>query len=128
MTKSLDCLCAGIVVADTVCQPIARLPSAGALIMTDRVELTIGGCSANIAVDMVKLGLNVGLSCRVGNDLFGREVSEQLAAVGVETSQIEVSPTAPTSTTFVLNVQGEDRRFIHCVGANAEYDGSEVKD
>jgi sugar/nucleoside kinase (ribokinase family) len=68
------------------------------------------------------------LSCRVGNDLFGREVRDQLAAAGIETSQIEASRTAPTSSTFVLNVQGEDRRFIHCVGANAEYDGSEIQD
>lgn len=128
MVKSFDCLCAGIVVADTVCQPIERMPAAGALIKTDRVELTIGGCAANIAVDMVKLGLNVGLSGRVGLDLFGREVRDRLTASGVDTSLLEMSATAPTSTTFVLNVKGEDRRFIHCVGANAEYDGSEVTD
>lgn len=126
MADSFDCLCAGIVVADTICQPIARIPAAGALIQTDRVELTIGGCAANIAADMVKLGLKVGLSGRVGQDLFGREVRDRLTAAGVDASQLEVSTTAPTSSTFVLNVQGEDRRFIHCVGANAEYDSSQI--
>ena len=126
MADSFDCLCAGIVVADTVCQPIARMPAAGALIQTDRVELTIGGCAANIAVDLVKLGLKVGLSGRVGLDLFGIEVRDRLTAAGVDASQLDVIPAAPTSSTFVLNVQGEDRRFIHCVGANAEYDGSQV--
>lgn len=128
MVKSFDCLCAGIIVADTVCQPIARMPAAGALITTDRVELTIGGCAANIAVDMVKLGLKVALSGRVGQDLFGREIRDRLTAAGVDASQLEMSTTTATSSTFVLNVKGEDRRFIHCVGANAEYDSSQITD
>lgn len=128
MSKSFDCLCAGIIVADSVCQPIARMPPPGGLTKTERVEFTIGGCAANIAVDMVKLGLKVGLSGRVGADVFGREVRDRLIAAGVDTSQLEMSDTAPTSSTFVLNVAGEDRRFIHCVGANAEYDGTLVSD
>ena len=123
MTQPLDCLCTGIVVADSVCRPIAAMPPAGGLIKTDRIEFSIGGCSANVAVDLARLGLNVGLSGRVGDDLFGREIRTRLNQSGVSTDGLEVSPTAPTSSTFVLNVAGEDRRFIHCVGANAEYDG-----
>lgn len=123
MSANIDCLCAGIIVADMVCQPIASMPPSGALIKTDRIEFAIGGCSSNMAVDMVKLGLRVGLSGRVGNDLFGREVRNLLSGQGVDTSRLEVSERVPTSSTFVLNVKGDDRRFIHCVGANAEYDG-----
>ena len=126
MTVSLDCLCAGIVVADSVCQPLAKMPPPGTLARTERVEFTIGGCAANVAVDMAKLGLSVGVSGRVGDDVFGREVRDRLVAASVECSGLVLSPTAPTSSTFVLNVRGEDRRFIHCVGANAEYDGRQV--
>ena len=126
MTVSLDCLCAGIVVADSVCQPLAKMPPPGTLARTERVEFTIGGCAANVAVDMARLGLRVGVSGRVGDDVFGREVRDRLVAASVECSGLVLSPTAPTSSTFVLNVRGEDRRFIHCVGANAEYDGSQV--
>lgn len=126
MTVSLDCLCAGIVVADSVCQPLAKMPPPGTLARTERVEFTIGGCAANVAVDMAKLGLTVGVSGRVGDDVFGREVRDRLVASSVDCSGLVLSPTAPTSSTFVLNVRGEDRRFIHCVGANAEYDGRQV--
>lgn len=126
MSGGLDCLCAGIIVADSVCQPIARMPPPGSLIRTDRVEFTIGGCAANVAVDMARLGLQIGISGRVGNDVFGREVRDRLVAAKVNCSGLVLSETSPTSTTFVLNVQGEDRRFIHCVGANAEYDGLQV--
>jgi len=126
MPASLDCLCAGIIVADSVCQPISRLPPPGGLARTERVEFTIGGCAANVAVDMARLGLRVGVSGRVGDDVFGREVRDRLVASSVNCSGLVLSRTAPTSSTFVLNVRGEDRRFIHCVGANAEYDGMQV--
>jgi len=126
MSEGLDCLCAGIIVADSVCQPIARMPPPGSLARTDRVEFTIGGCAANVAVDMARLGLRIGISGRVGNDVFGREVRDRLVAASVNCSSLVLSETSPTSSTFVLNVQGEDRRFIHCVGANAEYDGLQV--
>ncbi len=126
MPRLLDCLCAGIVVADTVCQPIARIPPQGGLAKTERVEFSIGGCSANLAVDLARLGCSAGISGCVGDDLFGREVRDRLTASGVDVTNLELSTTAPTSSTFVLNVVGEDRRFIHCVGANAEYDGARV--
>jgi sugar/nucleoside kinase (ribokinase family) len=126
MASSYDCLCAGIIVADTVCHPIPKMPPSGGLAKTERVEFSIGGCSANIAVDLARLGITSTLSGRVGDDLFGREVRQRLAVSGVDISQLEISPTAPTSSTFVLNVAGEDRRFIHCVGANGEYDGMQV--
>lgn len=126
MPVSLDCLCAGIIVADSVCQPIDRMPAPGRLARTDRVEFTIGGCASNVAVDMARLGLRVGVSGRVGEDVFGREVRDRLIAANVDCSGLIMSTTAPTSSTFVLNVKGEDRRFIHCVGANAEYDGGQV--
>lgn len=124
LTDSLDCLCAGIIVADIVCQPIEKSPPAGALIKTAGIEFSIGGCSSNMAVDMVRLGMKVGLSGRVGHDVFGREVRDRLDSAGVDTTRLETSDATPTSSTFVLNVKNEDRRFIHCVGANAEYDGS----
>lgn len=126
MSRTYDCLCAGIIVADTICQPLPSMPPSGALVKTDKIEFSIGGCPANLAVDLVRLGMNVALSGRVGQDLFGREVRDLLTAAGVDTSRLEMSTTAPTSSTFVLNVKGEDRRFIHCVGANGEYDGSEL--
>ena len=50
-------LCAGIIVADHVCHPVSHVPAAGELVMTDKMLLTIGGCAANAAVDLVKMGV-----------------------------------------------------------------------
>ena len=122
----LDCLCAGIVVADHVCAPVAHLPAAGELVTTERLQLTVGGCAANVAADLARLGVQSGIVGRVGDDVFGRFVRESLQAARVDCSGLEVSADAQTSGTLVVNVRGEDRRFIHTVGANAEFTGQGV--
>lgn len=123
---SLDVLCVGLIVADHVCAPITHFPPAGSLITTDRLELTIGGSAANAAVDMARLGLRVSICARVGDDVLGRFVAESLQQQGVGCEALTFSRTAQTSGTLVVNVAGEDRRFIHAVGANAELTGREV--
>jgi len=123
-----DCLCAGIIVADQVCEPIPHFPAPGTLVLTPRMTFTIGGCAANVACDLARLGLSVGLHGCVGDDLFGRALRDQLTASGVDCRGLVAVPEQPTAGTFVINVQGEDRRFIHCLGANAVFDGTQITD
>ncbi len=126
--REFDCLCVGIIVADHVCAPIDHLPAAGELVTTERLELTIGGCAANVAVDLAKLGSKVAVSGIVGRDIFGRYVREALEQHGIDCRFIAESPTHQTSGTLIINVRGEDRRFIHAVGANSQFTGAEVTD
>ncbi|MBL8848659.1 MAG: sugar kinase [Planctomycetaceae bacterium] len=121
-----DVLCAGIIVADHVCAPIAAIPASGGLAMTDRIDLTIGGCASNVAVDLARLELRACVAGRVGDDVLGRHVAAVLESEGVACDQVAYSRTAQTATTMVVNVRGEDRRFIHAAGANAEFTGDEV--
>jgi sugar/nucleoside kinase (ribokinase family) len=125
---SYDCLCAGIIVADYICRPIAAWPPPGGLVLTENLEFAIGGCAANVAVDLRKLDLAVGLSGGVGQDAFGSLIADMLGRTGVDCSRLSRSASRPTSGTMIVNVRGEDRRFIHCVGANADYDGSAITD
>src|SRR3954465_8286416 len=120
MTTAPDVLCAGIIVADHVCSPIPRVPAAGHLVMADSMLLTIGGCAANAAVDLVKMGVKAAVAGRVGGDVFGRVARALLQGRGGDVSGIQVSPQAETSQTMIVNVAGQDRRFVHTFGANAE--------
>lgn len=122
----MDVLCAGLVVADHVCAPINRIPPAGELELTDWISLTIGGCAANAAVDLVKLGVSAAVAGCVGDDVLGRHVSAELESQGVDCSQIVRLGDSQTATTMVVNVRGEDRRFIHAAGANTEFTGREI--
>jgi sugar/nucleoside kinase (ribokinase family) len=126
MTTPTDVLCAGIVVADHVCNPISHVPAAGELVLTDRFLLTIGGCAANVAVDLTRMGIRASVAGRVGDDVFGRVVGDMLREQGVETSALQTSPGADTSQTMIVNVTGDDRRFIHSFGANALFTAADI--
>src|ERR1700732_4249681 len=104
MQEQLDVLCAGIMVADHVCTPIAHLPAAGELVMADSMLLTIGGCAANAAVDLAKMGVRSAVVGRVGKDVFGRIVLEMLRQAGVDVALVRASATADTSQTLIVNV------------------------
>ncbi|MEO6808747.1 MAG: carbohydrate kinase family protein [Isosphaeraceae bacterium] len=111
-------VCAGVVVADHLCTPIHRLPAAGELVMADELVLNIGGCASNAAMDLAKLGVRAAVCGKVGDDSFGRFVAETLEAQGVDCQALAIDPERATSQTLIINVKGQDRRFIHSFGAN----------
>jgi sugar/nucleoside kinase (ribokinase family) len=111
-------LCAGIIVADHVSSPISHLPAAGELVLADQLVLAIGGCAANVAVDLTRLEVPATVVGCVGDDTFGRVVADMLRESRVDVSGLRVCPGQVTSQTLIVNVQGQDRRFIHAFGAN----------
>ena len=116
---SVECLSVGILVADHLCDPIPRVPRAGELILCEHLELSIGGCASNAAVDLARLGVKVGVVGCVGRDAFGRFIIETLNRAGAGTRDVRELDGVETSGTLIINVQGEDRRFVHTLGANA---------
>lgn len=116
--KGRPVVCAGVLVADHLCTPIDHLPAAGELVAADELILNIGGCASNAAVVLAKLGVRATLCGKVGDDVFGRFVKETLVGFGVDVSALSVDPDLPTSQTLIVNVKGQDRRFIHSFGAN----------
>jgi sugar/nucleoside kinase (ribokinase family) len=109
------------VVADHLCPPLDHLPRAGELVTIDELVLNIGGGAANTAVDLARLGITATIRARVGDDIFGRFATETLRAHNVDTSALKIDPELATSQTLIVNVRGQDRRFIHCVGANTGF-------
>lgn len=114
----LDCLCLGLLCADLVCDPIDTLPKPGQLVETRSMDLSLGGCASNAAYDLAQLGVTVGVGGCVGDDFFGRYLIHTLDQAGVNTTSIHCTGDAATATTAVINVHGDDRRFISTVGAN----------
>ncbi len=116
-----DVVSAGILVADHLTTPIARLPRAGELVLCDEMPFSIGGCAANVAVDLARLGKRVGVFGAVGGDPLGGFVVESLAKAGVDVGGITTAENRGTSCSLILNVVGEDRRFITTLGANGVF-------
>jgi sugar/nucleoside kinase (ribokinase family) len=111
-------VCAGIVVADHLCTPIDHLPAPGELVMADDLVLNIGGCASNAAMNLARLGIRAAICGRVGNDAFGRFVEETLSKHDIDITALAVDDRLATSQSLIVNVRGQDRRFIHCFGAN----------
>jgi sugar/nucleoside kinase (ribokinase family) len=115
-----------MVVVDHVAPPIARMPRAGELVSVDELILNIGGGAANTAVDLTTLGAPVSICARVGDDILGRFATETLVSHGVDVKALKVGSSRATSQTLILNVRGEDRRFIHSTGANLDFTSADL--
>jgi sugar/nucleoside kinase (ribokinase family) len=115
-----------MVVTDHLCTPISHLPAAGELVTADELVLNIGGGAANAAVDLSRLGVRAAVCARVGDDIFGRFATETLVNHGIDVQALKVDPSRATSQTLIINVRGEDRRFIHSIGANLGFTTSDL--
>ena len=123
---ALDCLSVGILVADHLCTPISHCPRPGELVLADRLELNVGGCASNAAIDLVRNGVEVAVVACVGEDSFGQFIIDTLETAGVDITSVRKLSHVGTSGTLIINVNGEDRRFVHTVGANAHIKASHV--
>jgi sugar/nucleoside kinase (ribokinase family) len=116
--NQVDCVSVGLLVADHLCAPVPRVPRPGELLLTDHLLLNIGGCASNAAMDLARVDVSVAVVGCVGDDAFGRFVIDSLDARGIDTASIRRLTDIGTSGTLIINVTGEDRRFIHTIGAN----------
>ena len=124
--RAQSVLCAGILVADVFVPPLPRLPAAGELLTTEDFLVQTGGCAANTAAGLTRLGVSASVIGRVGDDLFGGFVEQELRRQGIDTSGIRRSSGFGTSKTVIIPVIGEDRRFIHTFGANAAVSAEDI--
>lgn len=86
-----------------------------------------GGSPFNVLLDIALMGAKFPLSALglVGDDQNGQWIFEQCQKYGIDTANLQISKTAPTSYTDVMTVQGTGRRtFFHARGANAELDSA----
>ncbi|MDX2140074.1 MAG: carbohydrate kinase family protein [Chloroflexota bacterium] len=112
--------CMGILVADTFCGPLDALPKPGELLAIDALPVSVGGCASNVAIGIARQGHSVDAVGCLGQDAAADVVRAALTSAGVGCQHIITSAALPTSQTIVLLVKGDDRRFIHLFGANAE--------
>ncbi|MEZ6044909.1 MAG: carbohydrate kinase family protein [Planctomycetaceae bacterium] len=113
-SPTIDCLCAGIIVSDHVCEPIAYLPKAGELILTPSTQLAVEWCASNVAVDLARLNCKAAILGRVGADIFGQHLKQELSRQQVICDHLIESTTAQTATTLIVNVKGRGPQVHSC--------------
>ncbi|WP_017569508.1 sugar kinase [Nocardiopsis halotolerans] len=83
---------------DVVCvgETMAVLASAEALAAGTKLVVGTGGAESNVAVALARMGHASSWVSRVGDDPFGRIVTEDVARLGVDVRGVEVDPERPT--------------------------------
>ncbi len=71
-----------------------------------------GGAPANVAVGAARLGANSGFMGKVGDDVFGRFLSQTLRQNDVNVSELKFSSKARTMLAFVSLSEEGDREFM----------------
>ncbi len=88
-----------------------------------------GGAVSNTGLAMRRLGVDVRLVGKVGDDLFGQAVIEAYRAVNPALADgLTIAPSATTSYTIVINPPLRDRSYLHCSGANETFAADDVRD
>lgn len=99
----------------------------GRLLVVGPVTFSAGGPVANSGLALNRLGLNVQLMGKVGDDLYGGALRQIVAAVNPHLADgMVVDPTVATSYTLVINPPEIDRIFLHHPGANDTFVASDV--
>src|SRR5450759_4185634 len=120
--------CLGILVVDALSGPLSRYPEPRihSQVVTQSVRFAAGGGAANTGRALAKLGLNVGVFSKVGDDPNGAFLRSELAQAGVDTRGIRVAAGESTPFTFVGIHPDGDRTFIHTPGVNLTFSPADL--
>ncbi len=113
-------ICLGILVADFIASTIEKFPELGKLELVNNTGVFTGGCATNTSIALAKLGMDVGVIGKVGDDILGQYVISELKKNKVGTKGVSISDKKETSTTIVLVDTEGERTFIHNTGANGD--------
>jgi len=96
-----------------------KLPLPGETKMGGTFFMNAGGKGANQAVAAARLGGNVTLVTKVGNDIFGKQTINGLKKEKIDTNYIFIDETTPSGTALIIvNAEGENC-IVVAPGANA---------
>lgn len=121
-------LCIGSVTTDVIVSPADSIPTPGTLRAVDSVSTHVGGCAANAAIDLAKLGVPVLLSCKVGADSFGDFVEKTAADSGVDVRGVVRDPQVSTTVSIVCVSSSGERSFLYNPGSASAFVREDVPD
>jgi len=86
--------------------------------LVDDLSIVAGSSSGIFAAGAARLGLRVLLASRVGDDLLGHYMVDELRAAGVDTTYVTVDAGLKTGATVLLS-RGQDRAMLTYLGSIA---------
>jgi sugar/nucleoside kinase (ribokinase family) len=121
-------LCVGQLVADVVLRPVEKLPYPGRTEPVQELDLLSGGCAANTAAVLAKLGVETSLVALVGRDSFGDAALADQRKAGVNVDAVRREAEWPTSVAIVLVDGAGQRSFYYRAGGCEQLANRHVAD
>lgn len=122
----IDILVVGSLNMDLVVR-VPRFPAPGETISGGDLVLIPGGKGANQAVAAARLGANVAMLGRVGSDVFGQALLENLAQNRVDVSRVRCDAAATGTATIIVDAHGQNS-IVLSPGANGKVMHNDVID
>ncbi len=97
----------------------------GKLINVQEAAINTGGVVSNTGLAMAKLGMDVELNGKIGEDEFGSAIKHIIGADKV--SSVKTISGQSSSYSIVLALPGVDRIFLHHPGANDTFDSEDIE-
>jgi sugar/nucleoside kinase (ribokinase family) len=112
--------------ADILSSSLPRLPNPGEVILANQIAFFPGGNALNTAVALQRMGEPTAFFGSLGEDAFGDLLLSELRKIGLDVRGVRREPGATTPTTLIVRAEGEDRRFVHALGAGDRFTGSDI--
>lgn len=108
---------------------VPRLPGPGETLIGNAFQIGFGGKGANQAVMAAKLGAQVTVVGRVGDDVFGRDTHRNFESFGIDTTYLSIDPTLFSGVAPITVDDATGQNSIIIVpGANYGFGPAEVRD
>lgn len=106
---------------------VERRPEPGETVTGAELALFPGGKGGNQAIAAARLGADVAILGRVGEDPFGRELVVNLRDNGVDTSRVEAVTDVPTGSAFITVTPDGENAIVVSPGANRRFGPAEIR-
>jgi Sugar kinases, ribokinase family len=126
MLTSKKIVCIGSVTADVLITPVDALPAPGTIKNIDSASLHVGGCAANSAMDLAKMGLPVKVIFKLGKDAFSEFVTKAIADTGIDTGGISYDESVATTTSIGCIASNGERCFLYSPGSTAVFGSDDI--
>ena len=103
-----------------------RLPAPGETLVGERFYTAPGGKGANQAVAAARPGAHVRMVGRVGNDVFGPMLLENLRSHGVDADGVATDGAHASGVSVILMDAHRQNHIVAVYGANLECDGDQL--
>jgi ribokinase len=105
---------------------VPQLPSGGETVLGDQFQIARGGKGANQAVAAARLGADVTLVARLGDDNLGREALNAYGQEGIQTDFVVLDRETPSGVALILVNQEGENLIAVAPGANSRLAPADV--